>query len=176
MEHTIRHTTIRIVQGDIADQSADALVNAASNHLWMGAGVAGALKERGGRIVEDEAMAQAPIAVGDAVVTTAGALNAKAVIHAAAMTPGMPATGASIAQATRSSLRLADEHHFRTIAFPALGTGVGAFPIAEAAQVMMDAVADYVAQGTRLQLVTFVLYDREAHDAFADRLAGLAHL
>jgi O-acetyl-ADP-ribose deacetylase (regulator of RNase III) len=77
--------SIRVIQGDISQQHADALVNAANNQLWMGSGVAGALKRKGGKIIEDEAVKQGPIPIGEAAITTAGALNAKYVIHAAGM-------------------------------------------------------------------------------------------
>jgi O-acetyl-ADP-ribose deacetylase (regulator of RNase III) len=119
-----------VQQGDITRVKADALVNAANNHLWMGGGVAGALKREGGPEVEAEALAKGPIPVGEAAVTTAGRLPARYVIHAAVMGQDLRTDADKIQRATRNSLLRADEIGIKTVAFPALGTGVGGFPLA----------------------------------------------
>jgi O-acetyl-ADP-ribose deacetylase (regulator of RNase III) len=157
---------IELVQGDIAQVEADALVNAANDHLWMGAGVAGALKRAGGEEIEREAVAQGPVPVGSAVVTGAGRLRAHHVIHAAVMDQDLRTDAARIREATEDAMRKADQVGARSIAFPALGTGVGGFPVPECAVIMIDAVREYAAGGTGVERVIFVLYDRPAYEAF----------
>ena len=157
---------ILLAQGDIAQQDADAIVNAANNRLWMGAGVAGAIKRAGGRQIEEEAVAQGPIPIGEAAVTGAGRLKARYVIHAAVMGQNLRTDADKIRRATASSLRRADELGLKSIAFPALGTGVGGFPLSECARIMLDAVLAHRAAGTTLERVLFVLYDEPAYQAF----------
>ncbi|OFW33798.1 MAG: hypothetical protein A3G76_03590, partial [Acidobacteria bacterium RIFCSPLOWO2_12_FULL_65_11] len=121
--------TIEILDGDIAAQSTDAIVNAANNAFWMGAGVAGAIKARGGREIEVEAMAQGPVEPGECVVTSGGRLAARHVIHAAVMGQDLRTSGALIDRATRRTLALADRLGLVSIALPAFGTGVGGFSL-----------------------------------------------
>jgi len=157
----------RFVQGDIAQQEADAIVNAANNHLWMGAGVAGAIKRAGGREIETEAVAKGPIPIGEAAVTGAGRLKARYVIHAAVMGQDLRTDADKIRRSTQATLRRADELGLKSIAFPALGTGVGGFSLDECARVMLDAVEAHAAAGTTsLERVIFVLYDALAYEAF----------
>ncbi len=163
---------IELASGDIIQQKADALVNAANNRLFMGAGVAGALKRAGGRQIEEEAVAQGPIPIGEAIVTGAGRLDAKYVIHAAVMGLDFRTNAEFIRQATESSLRRAAELGVRSIVFPALGTGVGGFPLEECARIMLDAVRQQAPAATTLERVTFVLYDQRAYDAFLRVLGG----
>jgi O-acetyl-ADP-ribose deacetylase len=157
---------ILLAQGDIAQQDVDAIVNAANNRLWMGAGVAGAIKRAGGRQIEEEAVAQGPISIGEAAVTGAGRLKARYVIHAAVMGQDLRTDADKIRRATVSSLRRADELGLKSIAFPALGTGVGGFSLDECARVMLDAVLAHEAAGTTLERVLFILYDAPAYEAF----------
>jgi O-acetyl-ADP-ribose deacetylase (regulator of RNase III) len=157
---------ISLVKGDIAQQDADAIVNAANNHLWMGAGVAGAIKRAGGREIEEEAVAKGPIPIGEAVATGAGRLRARYVIHAAVMGRDLRTDADKIRQATENSLRRADELALKSIAFPALGTGVGGFSLEECARIMLDVVHRHGASGTSLERVVFVLYDQPAYQAF----------
>ncbi len=170
MERRIAGITVRLVKGDICERAVDAVVNAANNHLWMGGGVAGAIKRRGGPEIEREAMAQGPIAVGAAVATTAGALQAKHVIHAAVMGQDLSTNAGYIREATTRALGLARELKLNSLAFPALGTGVGGFPLEHCAQIMRDAVAAHAAAGTTLTVVEFVLFDQAGYDAFARAL------
>jgi len=167
MERQIGGIAVRLVKGDICDREVEAVVNAANNHLWMGGGVAGAIKRRGGPEIEREAMAQGPIAVGAAVATTAGALQAKHVIHAAVMGQDLSTNADYIREATASALGLARELKLNSLAFPALGTGVGGFPLEECARIMLGAVAEHAAAGTTLTTVEFVLHDQAGYDAFA---------
>ncbi len=157
-------TDIEIVKGDIADIEADALVNAANNHLWMGAGVAGALKRAGGQQVEDEAVEKGPIPIGEAVETTAGNLKAQYVIHAAVMGQDLRTDETKIRNATRNSLKVAQRLGVKSIAFPALGTGVGGFPLVKCAEVMLEEVLAY--KGSLR--VVFVLYSDESYNVFAE--------
>jgi len=157
---------ILLTRGDIAQQDADAIVNAANNHLWMGAGVAGAIKRAGGSEIEDEAVAKGPIPIGEAAVTGAGRLRARYVIHAAVMGRDLRTDADKIRQATENSLRRADELALKSIAFPALGTGVGGFSFEECARIMLDIVRSHSASDTSLERVVFVLYDEPAYQAF----------
>jgi O-acetyl-ADP-ribose deacetylase (regulator of RNase III) len=158
--------TLEVIEADIADVAAigcEAYVNAANNELWMGAGVAGALKRAAGEEVEREAVAQGPIEVGDAVVTSAGQMPppARAIIHAAAMgftdRTQIYASRETVATATRRALQLADEHHLTSVAFPALGTGVGGLDIEDCAAAMVNAVCEHRDTGTSIQRVVFVV-------------------
>ncbi|MGQ9572008.1 MAG: macro domain-containing protein [Dehalococcoidia bacterium] len=157
---------ILLARGDIAQQETEAIVNAANNRLWMGAGVAGAIKRAGGREIEEEAVAKGPIPIGEAVVTGAGRLKARYVIHAAVMGQDLRTDAAKIRQATESSLRRADELGLKSIALPALGTGVGGFSLEECARIMLDVARRHGASGTSLERVVFVLYDEPAYRAF----------
>src|SRR5262245_24944298 len=163
---------IEAVLGDITQIEADALVNAANNHLWMGAGVAGAIKRAGGIEIEREAIAKGPITVGDAVVTTGGALRARYVIHAAAMGQDLHTDAAKVRLATRNSLLRAQELGIRSIAFPALGTGVGGLSPEAAAAAMVDECRHFASgdSGTPLERIVFVLFSQDVLDSFKRRL------
>src|SRR2546422_4215267 len=126
---SIGQVSLETERGDISQARVDAVVNAANNHLWMGGGVAGALKRAGGSEIEREALAKGPIEIGEAVVTGGGALPAKYVIHAAVMGQDLRTDRSKISKATRNSLIRASELGISSIAFPALGTGVGGFPV-----------------------------------------------
>ena len=164
------------MQGDITTCAVDAIVNAANNHLWMGAGVAGAIKRQGGQVIEDEAVRQGPIPVGEAIVTGSGLLKARYVIHAAAMGQDLVTNADLIRQATINSLRQAAALGVTTIAMPALGTGVGGFPVAEAARVMIDATCNVLhsTPQTSLTQVVFVLFTPDARHAFEQALARVS--
>lgn len=178
---------IEIVQGDITQQPGiDAIVNAANTELILGSGVAGAIYRRGGDEIDREGQAKGPIKLGEAAITTAGRLPNKYVIHAAAMgyrpedarvpkRPGSLSSAAIISDATRNSLRLADELKLESIAFPALATGVAAFPVDECAETMTRAVQDYAKahpQST-LRLVRFVLFGSNDYETFQTTLSRL---
>ena len=173
MLRQVGDTTLEAVQGDITECAVDAIVNAANNHLWMGAGVAGAIKRKGGQIIEDEAVRQGPIPVGEALVTGGGALKARHVIHAAAMGQDLITNAALIKQATVNSLKRAHELGLQTVALPALGTGVGGFPIEQAARVMVEATIAYLQNMPQVSLkrVLFVLFAPDALQAFEQALA-----
>ena len=171
---------IEIRQGDITEQpDIDAIVNAANTDLVLGSGVAGAIWRKGGDIIDEEGQRQAPIKLGEAAVTTAGKLPNKFVIHAAAMgyraedraVPKKPGTDSSaeiIRNATMNSLRRAEELKLRSIAFPALATGVAGFPVDECAEVMIGAARDYAAANpnSSIELVVFVLFTQGDYRIF----------
>ncbi|MCX6744700.1 MAG: macro domain-containing protein [Candidatus Parcubacteria bacterium] len=129
---------IQIQHGDITKVQADAIVNPANSFGWMGGGSAIAIKNAGGRIIEDEVVNKAPLEVGKALVTTAGKLPYKAVIHAATMeSPTEKAMDYNVEMAVRGALLLADDQGFKTIAMPGMGTGIGDFPKDKAAKIMI---------------------------------------
>jgi O-acetyl-ADP-ribose deacetylase (regulator of RNase III) len=161
---------LEVVEGNIAELDVDAIANAANNHLWMGAGVAGAIKRAGGEEIEQEAVAQGPIAVGDAVATGGGRLKAQHVIHGAVMGQDLRTNAELVAQTTRRSLELADELGARSLALPAFGTGVGGFPLAECAEIMVREVRAH--EPASLERVVFAVYGDEAEAAFRRALAG----
>jgi O-acetyl-ADP-ribose deacetylase (regulator of RNase III) len=159
---------LEIADGDIAAQTTDAIVNAANNHLWMGSGVAGAIKARGGPQIERDAMAQGPIEAGEAVVTPGGQLPARYVVHAAVMGQDLRTSAGLVDRATRSALAAAEAHRIQSIAFPALGTGVGGFPLKDCARIMIEAIRAQASPGTSLRLVRLVLFGHAAYEAFAE--------
>jgi O-acetyl-ADP-ribose deacetylase (regulator of RNase III) len=170
MEKNLSGLKIKLVQGDITDQETDAIVNAANNHLWMGAGVAGAIKRKGGNQIEDEAMRKGPIPIGETVVTSAGKLKAKYVIHAAVMGQDLVTNEEYIKNATLNSLKRAEKLKIKSIAFPAFGTGVGGFPLDRCAQIMLDQVKDFSKKTKYLKEVLFVLFDKKSYDIWSIKL------
>jgi O-acetyl-ADP-ribose deacetylase (regulator of RNase III) len=156
---------LEVLQGDIAAVEADAVANAANDHLWMGAGVAGALKRAGGEEIEREAMAQGPISVGTAVATTAGRLPARYVIHGAVMGQDLRTSAESIERTTRACLALADQLGCRSLALPAFGTGVGGFALDQCARLMVDVVRAF--EPRSLERVVFCVFGDEAYASFS---------
>ena len=163
-------TKIEVYQGDITQLELDALVNAANNRLWMGSGVAGALKRSGGKEIEAEAVKKGPIPTGEAVATGAGKLKARYVIHAAVMGQDLKTDAEKIRQATKNSLLRADELGIKSVAFPAFGTGVGGFPLGECARIMISEVSQHSAMKTSLERVVFALFDQLAYETFKQEL------
>ena len=159
---------LEVIEGDIAAMAVDAVANAANNHLWMGAGVAGALKRAGGEEIEREAMAQGPIEVGDAVATAAGELPARWVVHAAVMGQDLATSADAIRRATRRTLEVADELGAESLALPAFGTGVGGFPLDECAGIMVAEARAF--EGGTLRRVVFAVYGAAAEAAFRSAL------
>ena len=162
---------LEITEGDISAQHVDAVVNAANNHFWMGAGVAGALKARGGAAIETEAMGLGPVEPGECVVTSGGRLPARHVIHAAVMGQDLRTSAPLIERATRNSFAAAEARHLKSIAFPAFGTGVGGFAIDACARTMLLAIRACAPAVRSLALVRIVLFDLPAYRTFAE-IAG----
>ncbi len=166
----IGRATVDLIQGDIADQEVDAVVNAANDCLWMGSGVAGAIRHKGGAEIEREAVAQCPIPIGESVITGAGGLKAKYVIHAAGMGQDLRADEEKVVAATSSALLRATENQLESIAFPAIGAGVGGLSVHLCARAMIDVVVDHLLGSSSLTCVRFVLFDERTHEAFHDYL------
>jgi len=161
---------VDVIDADIAGLEVDAVANAANTHLWMGAGVAGAIKRAGGEAIEREAVAKGPIALGDAVATTAGRLPARWVVHGAVMGLDLQTDEQTIGRTTRRCLEVADELGAESLALPAFGTGVGGFPLDRCARAMADVVAGY--EPRSLERVVFAVFGDEARHAFETALAG----
>lgn len=157
---------VKISQGDITECGLDAIVNAANNDLILGAGVAGAIRSKGGPEIQKECDRIGSIPLGEAAITTGGKLKARFVIHAASMHLGGRTTEENLRASTRNSLLRAAERKVESIAFPAIGTGVAGFPLDRCAHVMLEEVRDHLGGETSVKLVEFVLYDRLARKAF----------
>ncbi len=155
---------ITIIQGDITTIKADALVNAANNELWMGLGVAGALKRKGGKEIETEAMSKGPIEPGEAIETSAGKLDTKYIIHAAGMRSDGYITEEILRNSIHNSLILAEKLELKSIAFPAIGTGVAGFPEEECAKIMFDVFSKF--KNVNLQEVKLVLFGEDTYQTF----------
>jgi O-acetyl-ADP-ribose deacetylase (regulator of RNase III) len=155
---------LEVVEGNIAELDVDAIANAANNRLWMGAGVAGAIKGAGGDEIEREAVAKGPIEIGDAVATGAGRLQAQHVIHGAVMGQDLRTDADLVRKTTRRTLEVADELGARSLALPAFGTGVGGFPLSECAAIMVAETRAF--EPTSLERVVFAVYGDDAEEAF----------
>ena len=158
---------IELWNGDICDLEVDAIVNAANLSLWMSTGVGGALKRAGGDAIEFAAVRQAPVPLGEAIVTPAGNLAAKAVIHAVSLDRERRTSATVIEAAVRSAMARAREIGATSIAFPALGTGVGGFPLDEAARITVDTVRDELKASPTIEHVIFALRGSAAYQAFS---------
>ncbi len=163
---------IELWNGDICDLEVDAIVNAANLSLWMATGVGGAIKRAGGDAIEFAAVRQAPVPLGGAIVTPAGSLAAKAVIHAVSLDRDRRTSAPIIAQAVRSAMARAREIGARSVAFPALGTGVGGFPLDEAARITVETVRDELGHSPSIEHVIFALRGSIAYEAFRIALAA----
>jgi O-acetyl-ADP-ribose deacetylase len=158
---------IVIQQGDITEMDTDAIVNAANNDLLLGAGVAGAIARKGGETIQKECNEIGSIPIGYAAITGGGKLKARYVIHAASMGLGGERTTAkSLRTSTAHSLRLAADRKLKSIAFPAVGTGVSGFPVEECAQIMLREAAEHWNGETSVETVYFVLFDERTREVF----------
>jgi O-acetyl-ADP-ribose deacetylase (regulator of RNase III) len=158
----INKTTLELVQGDITDMSTDAIVNAANTALQLGGGVAGAIKRKGGPKIQEECNKMGTINVGEAVITTGGNLKTKHVIHAVGPVHGEEHEDEKLKNATLNSLTLADKHNLRSIAFPAVSTGIFGFPKDRCATIMLSTTIAYLEGPTKLESVFYCLYDTDA--------------
>lgn len=157
---------IRVVEGDITRADVDAIVNAANTELKLESGVAGAIREGGGPSIQEECDRLAPVALGEAVITGAGQLPSRYVIHAASMDPGSPTTEEALRAVTRRCLELSRERGLRSVAFPAIGTGVGGLSVQGCAQVMLDEARKHIQGETSLEEIRFVLFGEPAYRVF----------
>ena len=157
---------VEILQGDLTEMDTDAIVNAANNDLQLGGGVAGAIRRKGGPRIQAECDEIGPVPVGGAAITSGGNLKARYVIHAASMQLGGTTSAQSLRSSTAHSLRIAAQKGLKTIAFPAIGTGIAGFPMRECAEIMLRETAKHFEGPTSLEKVYFVLFDVEALAAF----------
>lgn len=164
---------IDLRQSDLTEADVDAIVNAANNDLMLGGGVAGAIRIKGGPTIQQECDRIGPIALGEAAITSAGRLRARHVIHAASTRLGESTSEANLRAATRNSLMRANENALKTIAFPAIGTGIAGFPIEQCAQVMLEEARKHLNATTTLERVEFVLFDRHSLEVFERALAEM---
>jgi O-acetyl-ADP-ribose deacetylase (regulator of RNase III) len=161
-----------IIAGDLVEQEVDAIVNAANNDLLLGGGGAGAIRSRGGPTIQRECDAHGPVNVGEAAMTGAGDLRARHVIHAASMQLGGRTTEESLRSSMDNVFRLAREHDVRSIAVPAVGTGIAGFPMDDCARVMADCVGRAVAGGWQPAEIRFVLFGDAARNTFEQAFRG----
>ncbi len=163
---------ICVVEGDITEMNVDAIVNPANSLMIMGGGVAAAIKKKGGANIEVEARRKAPVPVGEAIVTSAGKLRAKYVIHAPTMPkPAMRTTLDAVYRATRAALKVADRLGISTIAFPGMGTGVGGLDYYDSAKMMLNAIKDHISSTiTTIKRIYLVAWGSEAYIKFTRAL------
>ncbi len=169
----IKNTEVKVVMGDITESRVDAIVNAANNKLLMGGGVAGAIKRKGGKVIEEEAVKKGPIEIGEAIATSAGELAAKYVIHAVTMAMDFKTDEIMIRNACKNSLRLATELKINSIVFPALGCGTGGFPLLASAKIMAQEILSYLrGKDACLKEIIFSVINKEAFDVFNKGILG----
>jgi O-acetyl-ADP-ribose deacetylase (regulator of RNase III) len=150
---------IELLQGDLTEMAVDAIVNAANNDLQLGGGVAGAIRRKGGESIQRECNEIGAVPLGGAAITGGGNLKAKRVIHAASMKLGGMTMARNLRNSTIHSLRIAAEQKLKTVAFPAVGTGIAGFPMRECAEIMLDEVVKHLKGPTSIEKVYFVLFD-----------------
>ena len=161
---TVKSTPHKVIflQGDLTEMDVDAIVNAANNDLQLGGGVAGAIRRKGGNEIQRECNAIGSIPVGGAAITSGGRLKARYVIHAASMQLGGLTTAAALRASTAHSLKIAAQNNCKTIAFPAVGTGIAGFPLDACAEIMLAEVLKHFQGSTSLEQIYFVLFDESA--------------
>jgi O-acetyl-ADP-ribose deacetylase (regulator of RNase III) len=167
---TMNNTTLELVEGDITDLDVEAIVNAANENLVLGGGVAGTIKRRGGPTVQEECRRIGSTPVGTAVITGAGKMKFKHVIHAVGPRMGEGDEDRKLSSAVRSSLALADRHGLKSVAIPAISTGNFGYPIERCARILLTEVHRYLQGGTKLQRVIVCLYDEATWKLFAREL------
>ncbi len=173
MKVKINKAVLELTQGDITDQTTDAIVNAANAALQMGGGVAGAIRRRGGPKIQEECNRIGGTHVGGAVITTGGNLAAKYVIHAVGPRHGEEHEDAKLKGATLNSLILADQKNLKSIAFPAISTGIFGFPKDRCATIMLSTTIAYLEGPTKLEKVVYCLYDKKTFEIFKRTLQSL---
>jgi O-acetyl-ADP-ribose deacetylase (regulator of RNase III) len=167
------YSKIYLSVGDLTESSDDAIVNAANNDLQLGGGVAGAIRRKGGLQIQRECDVIGSIPIGGAAITSGGRLPARHVIHAASMQLGGETTARALRSSTAHSLRIAAESGLKTIAFPAVGTGIAGFPMRECAEIMLEEVVKHLQSPTSIERIDFILYDQGALDVFAEVFAKM---
>jgi len=169
-EILVKNSKIKLVQGDITESETDAIVNAANAQLILGGGVAGAIRKKGGPTIQEECNKIGGTFVGGAVITTGGNLKAKYVIHAVGPRMGEGNEDDKLKNATLNSLKLMDEHRLKTIAFPAISTGIFGYPIDRCSKIMISTAKEYLNSNTQIDEVIFCLYTTSDFDTFFKEL------
>jgi O-acetyl-ADP-ribose deacetylase (regulator of RNase III) len=170
MKLQVNNSEIELVQGDITKSDTDAIVNAANSQLVLGAGVAGAIRTKGGASIQEECNAIGHCPVGEAVITGGGNLKTRHVIHAVGPRQGESDEEEKLKNATLNSLKVADENHLKSITFPAISTGIYGFPLDACARIMLTTVKEYLSGTTTIECIVFVLFDDKSFQAFKDQL------
>jgi O-acetyl-ADP-ribose deacetylase (regulator of RNase III) len=170
MKLQVNHSEIELVLGDITESDTDAIVNPANDQLILGAGVAGAIRIKGGASIQEECRVIGHCPVGGAVITGGGNLKTRHVIHAVGPRQGEGDEDTKLKNATLNSLKVADDNHLKSITFPAISTGVFGFPIDACARIMLTTTKDYLIGTTNIERVVFALFDDESFKAFEDQL------
>jgi O-acetyl-ADP-ribose deacetylase (regulator of RNase III) len=171
MKVTINGRTLELVEEDITDQDTDAIVNAANQHLQLGSGVAGAIRTKGGPAIQRECDDIGHCPVGGAVITGGGNLKARHVIHAVGPFGGDPNADEDLASATKNSLKVAEQSNLKSIAFPAISTGVFGYPIDKCAHTMLSIAIKHLQRAeTTLDHIVFCLYGKPAYAVFEQEL------
>lgn len=173
MKFKIHQSEIELVQGDITESDSDAIVNAANSQLILGAGVAGAIRSKGGPSIQEECDAIGHCPVGGAVITGGGNLKARHVIHAVGPRQGEGDEEDKLKNATLNSLKVADENNLKSITFPAISTGIYGFPLDACARIMLTCTKQYLSGNTGIQRVVFALFDNKSFKTFEDQLKTL---
>ena len=178
MQQKVHKSIIEIISGDITEMDTEAIVNAANERLAHGGGVAGAIVRKGGRVIQEESnqwvREHGMVKTGSAAITSAGSLKAKYVIHAVGPIMGSNDEDAKLRNATLSSLELADKHKIKSIAFPAISTGIFGYPVERCAKVMLSVVIKYLSEEkTGIQRVVFCLWGEEALSIFEREMARM---
>jgi O-acetyl-ADP-ribose deacetylase len=174
-QYRLNQTAVVLKRADITEEDVDAIVNAANTHLQHGGGVAGAIVRKGGSVIQHESDRIAPVPVGQAAITSAGALRAKHVIHAVGPRMGEGDEEAKLQNATMNSLRVAEFNHIYSLAFPAISTGIFGYPVESCAQIMLSVVRQYCNGETAIREVRFCLFDDATLSVFDATAARIFH-
>jgi len=169
-ELDIKNSKIILTQGDITELTTDVIVNAANAQLKLGAGVAGAIRRKGGPKIQEECDKIGGTIVGGAVITSGGNLKANHVIHAVGPRMGEGNEDDKLKNATLNSLKLMDKYNLKTIAFPAISTGIFGFPIDRCAKIMISTAKEYLSSNTQIEKVIFCLYTTSDYEIFKKEL------
>ncbi len=169
-EITVGNSKIKLIQGDITELNTDVIVNAANAQLRLGSGVAGAIRRKGGPLIQEECNKIGGTFVGGAVITNGGNLKVKRVIHAVGPRMGEGNEDEKLKNATLNSLKLMDEHELKRIAFPAISTGVFGYPIEKCAKIMISTAKEYLSRETQIEEVVFCLYSKPDFEVFKKEL------
>jgi O-acetyl-ADP-ribose deacetylase (regulator of RNase III) len=177
MKITVNDRTIELIRGDITEMDTDAIVNAANEHLAHGGGVAGAIVRKGGQAIQLESnewiKKHGSLVTGGAALTSGGNLKARFVIHAVGPIMGSGDEDEKLYAATKNALELAEQHRLKSIAFPAISTGIFGFPVERCAKIMIRAAYEHLQKDTRLKKVVFCLFDARTWDSFQRQLIAL---